>query len=338
VNILVLEDSETIRELIKIQLNLLNLNAKVFEAESVDQAIKLFDENKINYILSDWDVIGDKTGLDFLKIVRRKHSKDSLPFILVSVKDEVIRILNAVEEGASDYIVKPWTAEEFKFKFETALGENDQSPDHKVKGMHESTREISVPKELLTNFNTSVVGHISQEKVEEYTKLSKQQDSLDFQNELKAREKIQRRENKIKDRIEHESDEQYLVPNKCTILVIEDDPTQRSLLLKQLKEMKMSGSIFEASDLAEAKKFLGTGTIQYILSDWNLPDGEGIELLKLIRKHPKLKHIVFVMVTDNGHVKSLLKAIEAGANEFIIKPWSPEEFSEKFHSAWPKKG
>jgi CheY-like chemotaxis protein len=68
--------------------------------------------------------------------------------------------------------------------------------------------------------------------------------------------------------------------------------------------------------------------LSFIISDWNLPDGTGIEFLKHIRKMPKFKNIPFVMCTTLSEIGNILDAINNGANEFITKTWSVDELKE----------
>ena len=80
--------------------------------------------------------------------------------------------------------------------------------------------------------------------------------------------------------------------------------------------------------------FFYSHEIHFILSDWNVPDGTGLDLLKEVRSRKHLAPIPILMVTAEDSISYMLEAIEEGVNEYLIKPWTPEEFDEKIQSAW----
>ncbi len=74
--------------------------------------------------------------------------------------------------------------------------------------------------------------------------------------------------------------------------------------------------------------------IQFIISDWGLPDGEGINLLSAIRKSPKYSKIPFMMITGKNDIESMLRASELKTSEYLVKPFSKEELLEKIESCF----
>lgn len=77
--------------------------------------------------------------------------------------------------------------------------------------------------------------------------------------------------------------------------------------------------------------------IQFIICDWNLPDGTGFDLLKKFRKIPAYAGIPFVMCTTMDEISNILEAIQAGANEYIVKPWEIDELRKKIELTWSLK-
>ena len=112
--------------------------------------------------------------------------------------------------------------------------------------------------------------------------------------------------------------------------------SMREAVVKQLKKMGFSGEIKEAENVAEALKIVETNQIQFIISDWNLPDGTGFEFLKSVRKMPNYIDTPFLMVTTENGIKEVIDAIKEGASNYLIKPWEESAFIEKLLYAWEK--
>ena len=127
-----------------------------------------------------------------------------------------------------------------------------------------------------------------------------------------------------------------LIPKGLTFLVLEDTLTMREAVVNQLKKMCFSGPIFEAEKVSEAKDIIKNEKIDFIVSDWNLPDGTGFEFLKDIRANPKYSDVPFLMVTTENGIKEVIDAIKEGASNYLIKPWEEVSFIEKLLYAWEK--
>ena len=127
-----------------------------------------------------------------------------------------------------------------------------------------------------------------------------------------------------------------MIPKSLTFLVLEDTLSMREAVVKQLKKMGFSGEIKEAENVAEAVKIVETNQIQFIISDWNLPDGTGFEFLKSVRKMPNYIDTPFLMVTTENGIKEVIDAIKEGASNYLIKPWEESAFIEKLLYAWEK--
>lgn len=120
------------------------------------------------------------------------------------------------------------------------------------------------------------------------------------------------------------------------ILHLEDMAELRKKMRENLLEIGVQASIVEAENLKEAKEFVLSKNIKFIISDWHLPDGTGFEFLKFVKSNPKTKDLPFIMCTTINEVANMLDAISNGANEFITKPWNTDELSEKFSSVFQK--
>ena len=90
----------------------------------------------------------------------------------------------------------------------------------------------------------------------------------------------------------------------------------------------------EAENLSEAYGHCEDENIDMIISDWNLPDGIGYDLLVKIKATDKFKDTPFLMCTTMDNVEDILNAITAGADDYLVKPWSVEELQEKVMNSW----
>ena len=126
-------------------------------------------------------------------------------------------------------------------------------------------------------------------------------------------------------------------PTTITILLIEDMDNLRVQMIEDLKSIGHTGIILEAACVADAIQTIQHNEIDFIICDWNLPDGTGFELLKKFRKIPSYAHIPYVMCTTMDEISNILSAIQEGANDYIIKPWKVEELNKKITSVWSNK-
>lgn len=105
-------------------------------------------------------------------------------------------------------------------------------------------------------------------------------------------------------------------------LIVDDSPTIRKLITFGLK--KFEGCVcVEAGDGVEALQQLSDHECDIILTDINMPDMNGLEFIHNIRKHPNHSETPIIVITTEGREDSLKQAMEAGANEYIIKPFQP---------------
>jgi two-component system chemotaxis response regulator CheY len=103
------------------------------------------------------------------------------------------------------------------------------------------------------------------------------------------------------------------------ILVVDDAKAMRYVLIKALNELGQS-DIVEAEDVESAKAALMKQKPDLIFSDWNMPDGSGLDLLKSVRAHPVTKELPFIMVTTEHDRKKIMEATRAGLQSYLLKP------------------
>ena len=110
--ILVVDDMELIRQVVKTELvgmGFKNIIEAATGNEALTELIKTLSKNPVQLVISDWNMPG-MTGLDFLKQVRSNPKTHNLPFIMLTTEAEMENVMDAIREGVSNYIVKPFEA------------------------------------------------------------------------------------------------------------------------------------------------------------------------------------------------------------------------------------
>jgi two-component system chemotaxis response regulator CheY len=120
------------------------------------------------------------------------------------------------------------------------------------------------------------------------------------------------------------------------VLVVDDFPTMRKLIRNVLKEIGFH-HICEADNGAAALSLLQSEKIGLVLTDWNMPAMTGLELLQRIRREPASKDIPVLMVTAEGNKENVVEAIKAGADNFVVKPFTAETIKDKIEHIFRKR-
>lgn len=121
------------------------------------------------------------------------------------------------------------------------------------------------------------------------------------------------------------------------VLVVDDFPTMRRIVKNLLKQLGFE-NIDEAEDGVQALNKLKSGNYGLVVSDWNMPNMEGIDLLRNIRQEADpLKNIPFLMVTAEAEKEKVIEAIKAGVDNYIVKPFTAEVLKEKLEKIAEKK-
>lgn len=121
------------------------------------------------------------------------------------------------------------------------------------------------------------------------------------------------------------------------ILVVDDFATMRKEVKNLLKQAGYE-NIVEAEDGVKALRTLKSQKIDFVISDWNMPNMTGIELLKAIRADSDLAKMPFLMVTAEALQDNVIAAVKAGVNNYIVKPFTAEVLNEKITKSMEKIG
>lgn len=112
------------------------------------------------------------------------------------------------------------------------------------------------------------------------------------------------------------------------ILIVDDFSTMRRIIKNLLRDLGFNNT-FEADDGSTALPMLKNGDYDFVVTDWNMPGMEGIDLLKEIRKDQALCHIPVLMVTAEAKREQIIEAAQSGVNGYIIKPFTAATLKEK---------
>jgi two-component system chemotaxis response regulator CheY len=112
------------------------------------------------------------------------------------------------------------------------------------------------------------------------------------------------------------------------IFVVDDFSTMRRIVRNILRQLGYN-NIAEAEDGAAALEYLKQNKVDFIVSDWNMPNMTGLELLKAVRADANLKDIPILLVTAEALKENVVEAVKAGVNGYIVKPFTAETLKEK---------
>jgi len=149
INVLLTEDSSTIRIYEKTVLKLLNLN--VFEAKNGEEALKILEKEEINLIITDIEM-PEKDGIALVKDVRKNYKMDSLPILVVSGEKDSYNALKILKLGANDFIKKPFRREEFIIRVNNLLDMYDYLFEYKHLSVEDSLTGVYNRTYLEYNF------------------------------------------------------------------------------------------------------------------------------------------------------------------------------------------
>lgn len=120
-------------------------------------------------------------------------------------------------------------------------------------------------------------------------------------------------------------------------LVVDDFSTMRRIIKNLLKELGYV-NVDEAEDGAMGLAMLRNGKYDFVVSDWNMPNMDGLTMLQHIRADPKLASIPVLMVTAEAKKENIIAAAQAGASGYIVKPFTAVTMAEKLNKIFEKMG
>ena len=125
--------------------------------------------------------------------------------------------------------------------------------------------------------------------------------------------------------------------SKLKFLVVDDFSTMRRIVRNLLKELTFT-NVEEAEDGAIALQKLQAGGYDFVISDWNMPNMDGLTLLQTVRSDERLKGLPFLMITAEAKKENIIAAAQAGASGYIVKPFTAATLNEKLSKIFEKTG
>ncbi len=121
-----------------------------------------------------------------------------------------------------------------------------------------------------------------------------------------------------------------MTDSNMKFLVVDDFSTMRRIVRNLLKELGFT-NVDEAEDGVVALQKLKSEQFDFVVSDWNMPNMTGIDLLKSIRADAALKHLPVLMVTAEAKKENIIEAAKSGANGYVVKPFTAATLDEKLN-------
>ena len=119
------------------------------------------------------------------------------------------------------------------------------------------------------------------------------------------------------------------------ILIVDDFSTMRRIIKNLLRDLGFTNTV-EADDGITAIPILNTGSIDFLVTDWNMPGMTGIDLLRHVRADEKLKHMPVLMVTAEAKREQIIEAAQAGVNGYVVKPFTALALKEKIEKIFER--
>lgn len=117
------------------------------------------------------------------------------------------------------------------------------------------------------------------------------------------------------------------------VLIVDDFATMRRILKNILTQIGFT-NLYEAADGKSALKVLKNQKIDLVMCDWNMPVMTGLDLLNAVRADEDLKAIPFVMVTAEAQKENIIQAVQAGVNNYVVKPFTTETITQKLEKVF----
>ena len=111
-------------------------------------------------------------------------------------------------------------------------------------------------------------------------------------------------------------------------LVVDDSPTMRRIVCNALREIGYD-EVVEAEDGQDALEKLNADAFEFVITDWNMPNMNGLDLTKSIRGHDQFGQLPILMITTRGMQEDVIAAMQARVNNYIVKPFTSKILREK---------
>lgn len=128
-----------------------------------------------------------------------------------------------------------------------------------------------------------------------------------------------------------------MADKSLNFLVVDDFTTMRRIVRNLLKELGFT-NVDEAEDGQDALNQLQAGKFDFVISDWNMPNMDGLALLKTLRAEERFANLPVLMVTAEAKKENIIAAAQAGASGYVVKPFTAAILEEKLNKIFEKYG
>ena len=125
-----------------------------------------------------------------------------------------------------------------------------------------------------------------------------------------------------------------MADKELKFLVVDDFSTMRRIVRNILRQLGFQ-NVVEADDGTSAWDVLNREKIDFIVSDWNMPQMTGIELLRKVRASEQFANIPFLMVTAEAQQENIIEAVQAKVSNYIVKPFTADTMKQKIDKIFP---
>jgi two-component system chemotaxis response regulator CheY len=130
--------------------------------------------------------------------------------------------------------------------------------------------------------------------------------------------------------------ELHHIDKAMKILVVDDFAAMRQLVKKSLQQLGFN-NVAEAAGAVDAVRKMESGEkFDFIISDWNMPNMTGLELLTYVRSEDGMKKVPFLMITAEAQKENIIQAAKAGVSQYIVKPFTAESLQQKLETIFPR--
>ena len=112
------------------------------------------------------------------------------------------------------------------------------------------------------------------------------------------------------------------------ILAVDDSPTMRRIIINTLKRAGYN-DIMEASDGKDALAKMKVGQYDFVITDWNMPEMDGLTFVSTLRASEQYRDLPVLMITTRSVKEDIVQALKAGVNNYIVKPFTPDTLKQK---------
>ena len=113
-----------------------------------------------------------------------------------------------------------------------------------------------------------------------------------------------------------------------SIITVDDSSTMRRIIKNTLQKLGFE-TIIEAGNGVEALEVMSTNKVDMIVTDWNMPEMDGLTFVKAVRAKDEYKDLPILMITTEAAKEDILTALRSGVNNYVVKPFTPETLQEK---------